>query len=399
MFLAIHLAPVPLVPKDSPYPIPGSFTKANLKPTEQAWYDDVAIKYTIQATAYEPTQMQDLDDLFQILESLVLPAGAAPADLVGNALSAPPPPSPPSEVTPSIDEYLRQNSDLTKPILLSTYQGRYAAGLLTNLTALPVNLTDAWTASFSKAPTPSIGNSIPYDLTISAPAVGSAGTATPSASSTPPCAVSLDTTDKSAPKQADCNVTGAKVKDEGLARWDVSVVVPASSYSDVTFQASTTAGGTNSITTSKTVSRTNAYGVVDLFLYPEDLVHPPNVGIPHLIVGLPFAGKVFDKPYFAVGETLNLSNTLGKLKVFNWIPGVSTLASKDLPLSLRPTFGWVYNKVFPTPGSNVSYRSLKPQFGVEISISGLVKTLSKSSGSANANTSKSTTPSTVPSTN
>jgi hypothetical protein len=42
--------------------------------------------------------------------------------------------------------------------------------------------------------------------------------------------------------------------------------------------------------------------------------------------------------------------------------------------------------LFPKPGSNVSYRSLKPQYGIEISISGLVKTLSKSSGTGTGST-------------
>jgi hypothetical protein len=279
----------------------------NITATEKAWFDDVTIKYNIQATAYQPMQMQDLDDLFQILGSYFSPSVLAPGA------------GPFAAVAPALDVYLRQSGDLSKPIVLSTYQGRYAAGLLTNLTSLPVKLTDSWTATFSSSSTPFFNNSVSYDTTVPSTMGGAAGPPTPSANSTPPCAVSLDTTDNANPNQSDCNVTGAKVQNEGLSHWDVSVVVPASSYSDVTFQASTTTGGTNSIT-SKTVSRTNAYGVFDLFLYPEDLVHPPNVGIPHLIVGLPFAGKVFDKPYFAVGETINFPSTLGKLKIFNWIP-------------------------------------------------------------------------------
>ena len=401
MFLAIHLAPMISLDPDKSIKPPSTVSVKGI-PTEQAWYDDVVVKYSIQASAYEPTQMQDLDDLVQILGTYLVPSAAAP-QATGVPSPAPPPPTAAPSTVPTIDNFLRQSMDLNKPILLSTYQGRYAAALLTNLTALPVNLTNTWTAIFSSSNNNVINSSsnsiggkvLAYDTRSVADiqkAAASANPSTPPASSAPPCAAAVDLADKT--KQADCNVTGAKVQNEGLAHWDVSVVVPASSYSDVTFQASTTTGGTNSIT-AKTVSRTNAYAVLDLFLYPEDLVRPPNVGLPHLIVGLPFAGKVFDKPYFAVGETFNLPNTLGKLKIFNWIPGVSSLVSTDLPLSIRPTFGWVYNKVFPTPGSSASYRSLKPQFGVEISISGLVKTLSKSSGG----TPKTTTPSTVPSTN
>jgi len=42
----------------------------------------------------------------------------------------------------------------------------------------------------------------------------------------------------------------------------------------------------------------------------------------------------------------------------------------------------VYDKAFPKPGTSAPYRSLKPRFGVEISISGSVKTLSKSNRSS-----------------
>jgi hypothetical protein len=379
MFLAIHLAP--MVTPDPNIKQPSTMAGT---PTEQAWYDDVTIKYSIQATTYEPTQMQDLNDLVQILGTYigVSPAKAAPSLAVPPPAAAAPPGQPP--VPPAltvIDAFLRQSNNPGDPIRVSTYQGRYAAGLLTNLASLPVNLANTWTGTFSTSNKNINGKATSYDTRSPADiqnAAANASPSTPPVSSTPPCSVAVDSTDKT--RQADCNVTGAKVQNEGLAHWDVSVVVPASSYSDVTFQASTTTGGTNSIT-AKTVSRTNAYAVFDLFVYPEDLVRPPNVGLPHLVVGLPFAGKVFDKPYFAVGETFNLPNTLGKLKIFNWIPGVSSQVSSDLPLSIRPTFGWVYNKVFPKPGTSASYRSLKPQFGVEVSISSLVKTLSKSNSS------------------
>jgi hypothetical protein len=389
MFLAIHLAPMVTLDPTIEQP-----TTVRGKPTEQAWYDDVTIKYSIQASVYEPTQMQDLNDLVQILATYI---GAAPAAAAANAAPAapvpprPPPPAPPFSV---LDAFLRQSKSPGAPIRISTYQGRYAAGLLTNLTALPVNLTNTWTATFTASNQNVNGQATAYDTRSAAEiqkAAASADPSTPPVSSSPPCSVALDSTNKTT--QADCNVTGAKVQNEGLAHWDISVVVPTSGYSDVTFASSTTPGGTNSIT-AKTVSRTNAYAVFDLFLYPEDLVRPPNVGLPHVVVGLPFAGQVFDKPYFAVGETFNLPNTLGKLKIFDWFPGVSSQVSSDLPLSIRPTFGWVYNKVFPKPGTSASYRSLKPQYGVEISITGLVKTLSKTNSSSS--TKSTNTPSTVP---
>lgn len=382
MFLAIHLAP--MVTPDPNIAQPQTMKG---KPTEQAWYDDVTIKYSIQASTYEPTQMQDLSDLAQILGTYIgaSPSQASPTASVtpsaAPAVALPPPPRPALTI---IDAFLRQSKTPGDPIRISTYQGRYAAGILTNLAALPVNLSNTWTASFSKSNDNINGKATAYDTRSQADITEAAKKANPSAppvSSAPPCSVAVDSTDKT--KQADCNVTGAKVQNEGLAHWDISVIVPASGYSDLTFQKSTTTGGTSSIT-AKTVTRTNAYAVFDLFLlHPEDLVRPPNVGLPHLVVGLPFAGQVFDKPYFAFGETFNLPNTLGKLKIFDWIPGVSSQVSSDLPISIRPTFGWVYNKVFPNPGTSASYRSLKPQFGVEISISSLVKTLSKSTSKTN----------------
>jgi hypothetical protein len=186
------------------------------------------------------------------------------------------------------------------------------------------------------------------------------------------------------------------VLNEGRSRWDVSFIVPVTGYQDLTFQAET---ASPNLITSKTITRENAYGVFDLFLIPEDLINPPYVGFPHIVVGLPFAGQVFDKPYFAVGETLNFPKAIGKVQFLSKLPVIGNLAQKDLPLFVRPVFGWVYNKVYPpasTEGAR-SYRSLKPQWAIELSFSSIknaVQTFSKSSG----NNTKPTTPSSVPST-
>jgi hypothetical protein len=311
--------------------------------------------------------------------------------------------------------------------LLSTYQGRYAAGLLTNLTSLPATLASNWNATFTA---PSISSQWSpkagvYDLTTPVPVLpdrsqdtpdqsnrGSVipSTATTTANSTPAasspiCTVALA---KDSTSQMACADQPASVLDEGRSHWDISVVVPLTGYQDLTFQAGTSQTGSASpapnVITSKAVTRENAYGVFDLFVVKEDLVTPPYIGIPHVVVGLPFSGKVFDKPYFAVGETINFSKAISKSSFLSKLPVIGSLAQKDLPLSVRPVFGWVYNKEFPAASteSTQPYRSLKPQWAIELSFSSIknaVQTFTKSSGSGTGTNPKATTPSTVPSKN
>jgi hypothetical protein len=403
--------------------------------------------------------------------------------------------------------------------LLSTYQGRYAAGLLTNLKNLPVTLASNWTANFSAVTiSPKwAGTAGVYDLTKTnatadakkpngkpgdtsapptspAPGSGGTGSANPSsglgtASSThhgfgpwlaasdvgglydfiddPPqdstqsakgtpasdsgaqptdgktkdgktndgktskdknstkkssttsnssknatatastiCTISLtkgSNTDNpvSSQHQSDCSDQQTKILDEGRSRWDVSVLVPTPGYKDLTFQAAASGSSGPNIITAKTITRENAYGVFDIYLIPEDLITPPYLGIPHVVVGLPFAGQVFNKPYFAVGETINFPKAIAKIPIVSKLPFLSSLAQKDLPLFVRPVFGWVDNKVYPTGGAP-TYRSLKPQFSIEMSFSSIknaVQTLSKNSSNGSGNTTKPTTPSSVPSSN
>jgi hypothetical protein len=536
MFLGIHLAPLPVLGK-SGVPNPNASTGPA---TEQAWFDDVTVKYTFQASKATSIPMQDLGAALQIvLSNLGLSTGgaAAPAPVNPGALI-----EVPSTITSkldqleaaisafnglgfeSIDYFLHQqdpaaltslpqqrnygtgaeatllevstgkvswnlevdsqirklaasndaaiasidekiktqstpdletkrsnlqasNSTAISAILqdlaainslqsalsakpvLSTYQGRYAAGLLTNLTSLPATLASNWNATFTSSTlsskwSPTAGV---YDLTTPVPLLPDhsqdtvdqsnrdMGSVTPStttattnvapAASSPVCTVAVATGSTS---QAACPEQPASVLDEGRSHWDVSVVVPLMGFKDVTFQSGTAQSGstpsTPNVITSKTVTRENAYGVFDLFLIKEDLVSPPYVGIPHVVVGLPFAGKVFDKPYFAVGETINFSKAIAKIPFLTKIPVINSLAQSDLPLSVRPIFGWVYNKEFPAAatGSTQPYRSLKPQWAIELSFSSIknaVQTFSKGSGSGTGSTPKTTTPSTVPSTN
>jgi hypothetical protein len=225
-------------------------------------------------------------------------------------------------------------------------------------------------------------------------------------SATTICTIGLtkgSTTDipQSAQHQSDCSDQQTKILDEGRAHWDISVVVPVQGYQDLTFQSASGSSASNTVT-AKNITRENAYGVFDFYFVKEDLIKPPYLGIPHIVVGLPFAGRVFNKPYFAVGETINIPKIISKVSFLSKLPVLGNLAEKDLPLFIRPVFGWVDNKVYPTGGAP-TYRSLKPQFSIEMSFSSIknaVQTLSKnSSKNGSGNTSKPTTPSSVPDSN
>lgn len=344
--------------------------------------------------------------------------------------------------------------------VLSTYQGRYAAELVDNLTDLPAKLTPSWTATFT-ANTDSIGGAGVYDTSAASPAPATQAPATPAAapavpvtpavpaaSPTPsaatphssgpadvqeeggadglpdapvtiaawneqtaappasssggnasgasssavgqskaqdataqakaPCTFSSSGT---GPQQ--CTASNATVLDEGLSYFDVSVAFPLTGYKDVTFQADTT--GMNTVIMNST-TRTNAWALFDMFFVKQDLVNPPYVGIPHLVVGLPFAGKIFDKPYFAVGESINLPQTLSKIPGLTKVPVLSSLISAKLPLAVNPVYGYVWNKEFPiVNGVVVPNRVFARQFALEISLyrfKDALKTLGKSSSSS-----------------
>lgn len=380
MFLGIQLAPQPTLNKDIPAP-----ANLHLVPTEQAWFDGVTLQYKIHADAVEPTNITDLKVLASILSSDVSAVTGLPTN-VGSTRSGF------TSEENLLDAFLRQNSAGDR-IVLSTYQGRYAAGILTNLTRLPVNLADSWTATFTVSATPGMPGASIYSSSSAKPITTKpaavADTTKPGtvpANSASICTIAL-TDDKKA--QAPCSHTGVQVHNEGRALWDVSVAVPAGGYSDVTYQTSTTGGAT--VVSPKTVTRTNAYGLFDLFLVREDLLNPPYIGIPHIVAGLPFAGKTFDKPYFGFGETLNFPRIVAKIPGAASFPVLQNFSNGNAPISLRPTFGWVWNKEFPVAGGvTTPRRVLKPQFGIEISI-GTIKNAATTLGKGKASTS--TTPS------
>ncbi|MGC2617463.1 MAG: hypothetical protein WA414_00390, partial [Acidobacteriaceae bacterium] len=188
--------------------------------------------------------------------------------------------------------------------------------------------------------------------------------------------------------QTPCTVTGPAapgVHDEGIAYWDVSIAVPVQGFRDVGYKQSTMGGaGTLNLPSAASATRENAYGMFDMFvLGGEDLYTPPTIGLPYVSVGVPISGKVFDKPYFAMGEMVNLQS-VGKMGV------VGKYVAKYLPVQLRPMYGLVWNKEFKTipasgttPAETVYYRrALDPQFSIEISIKSVASKLSKTSKTA-----------------
>jgi hypothetical protein len=318
-------------------------------------------------------------------------------------------------------------ADPGRPILYSLEQGQYGAAIVTNLTKLPVNLVGTWTATFAGVPGAPAGVAAPkatgnlpdapaptnqtnvansgvaakttgQKSTTQTSAQTTAAAATSGAVKTPICTAALDTSVTTMSVQTKCSNAGTQVHDERLSWWDISLLVPVTGYSDLTYQVSTppSTGGTTgpNVVTAKSVTRTNVYAMADLMPFEQDLVNPPTIGIPYLAAGLPLAGKVFDKPYFAVGETFTLPKSIANA---SWLSKLSSY----LPLSVNPVFGWVYNKEFHTttnPTTNavsqVPYRTLKPQFAIGFSFrsisSSVLSGLSKSSSGSSSKTASDT---------
>jgi len=174
------------------------------------------------------------------------------------------------------------------------------------------------------------------------------------APSGPPCDVATLKDQKQTPCKA-----SQTIQDEGLYHWDISIAVPTPGYRD------TTVSGTNMIT-AKSVTRTDAFAMLDIAPWGEDFRSPPMFGIPHLMTGLPISGKVFDKPFIGgLGEEVGLS--------------------KILPFSARIFAGVVYPKEFRMVSGSTSlipHRVWKVQYGVEFSISSVASQLKAGSGTS-----------------
>src|SRR5215469_4859281 len=151
--------------------------------------------------------------------------------------------------------------------------------------------------------------------------------------------------------QKPCTLTQT-IQDEGLHHWDVSIAIPTPGYKETVFDS------TNALMP-KSVTRTNAYAMLDIAPWGKDFVNPPLFGIPHLMTGLPIAGKVFNSPFVGgLGEEVGLS------KVF--------------PFSARVFGGVVYNKEF-RGAAQIPHRVWKVQYGIELSMTSAISKL-KGSG-------------------
>jgi hypothetical protein len=175
------------------------------------------------------------------------------------------------------------------------------------------------------------------------------------------CDVTTSTKEKT---QSTCTATQT-IQDEGLYHWDISIAVPIPGYKDVSFSS---AGNTNTLT-AQSITRTDAYAMLDIAPWGEDFRNSPIFGIPHFMTGLPLSAKTFDKPFVAgLGENVGLS--------------------KILPFSARVFVGLVYDKeqVPVKAGSTtlVGHRVWKCAYGIEFSISSVISKLKGNGGGTQA---------------
>jgi hypothetical protein len=285
---------------------------------------------------------------------------------------------------------------LSRIPVFSLYQGLYGAGLVTNLHTLPASITGSWTATFKdvaggtaavssrtgRQDSKQIENrdylsgSVLPTRKFSAPST----TSQRPRDSNPVCDVAPALAKRSKQTGNSCTNSSSAIQDEGLTWWDISVAATAPGYSDLRVQSSATGSG-QAVSVAK-VTRFNAYGMFDLYILgKQDVVNRPYLGLPHLSVGLPFAGSPLASPYFAIGETINLPKTLSRIAPLEWRDKIGTY----LPVTVRPLFGWVWNKEFESTAAASSapsqaYRAFKPQWAIELSfkdIKNAVSILSK----------------------
>ena len=300
-------------------------------------FKSLHINYNVSATQIQPMNVQDVQALLQLIG---IGAAAAPPGAAARAF-APPPPAPPTPI------------------------GLYGGGPLTNgLGSLPAKVTFEADVSFPSNASATKNAAPPGGSPSPAPTDQTTGKST-----TPPA---CDSTPGSSSKtQASCTLTQS-VTDEGLHRWDVSAGVPFNALNQYSFAS------TDGTVTQKSNAKLNAYGFFDLYpFHGADLAGPPWSSYPHLMVGLPFSGKVFNRPFVGMGF-LHLKQ----------LPVVG----KFIPLQANLYAGWVIEKEFKpktlTVGSPATVGALandlrperdwKPQFGIEFSIRSLKKAAASS---------------------
>ncbi len=156
-------------------------------------------------------------------------------------------------------------------------------------------------------------------------------------------------------QQSACKLT-VTYNDEDLYHWDVSFGVPFKTLSELQYQQPT---GNGTAVVPKNVTRLNAYGFFDIFPVATDITDLPLFAWPHIKLGLPISGKVFNKPFFGAGDGFNVK----KVKPLSF-----------LPLQVQFFGGVAYNKesrqIPGTTGSSNVYghRVWSGLYGIEIPV-------------------------------
>jgi len=107
-------------------------------------------------------------------------------------------------------------------------------------------------------------------------------------------------------KEANSSIAGITLINEVPTSWGLSVAFPVTSYKTVSY--SSDSGG---ILTPQSAKRQEIYGTIDLY-YPK--VAPDwrmRRWIPHVFVGLPLAGKPFQRPLIGVSIGLKYAEVFG----------------------------------------------------------------------------------------
>jgi len=401
LFIAIHLAPEP----------PSCKSNDPECPTEELdnFRKYVAVSYKMTVSHVEPANIQDLKALIGVISGATTPTTTT-AKTEEHKEAKP-------EENPDLQKYIEfLNATKSRP-----YVGVFGAATLTNLQDLPVQVTSTMNATLQKVDASLVddgeykasgfwdelgkpkGTQVKPGSSGTSPSKNSDGatnkvdtTGSTKGSSSPPTATGCSTTgnyaksalgddtEPSAGTAGKCS-ENVVVLNEGLHMWDVSIGVPFKGVKQLQYNSTST--GT---LMPQTVSKASAYGFFVFAPWKEDIVSPPSLGIPHLLVGLPFTGKVFDNPFFGAGETFNLSKT----------PGIGNTMGKVVPISIRFYCGIDYLKQFGPPGMSSgttpappppSHRVAKLQFGIEFSVREIANKLTgkSSSNSKSSKTSKS----------
>jgi hypothetical protein len=338
-FLAIHLAPKIDPPPDSPAGTPATSDYDNFS-------KNLKISYKMSVSELVPANIQDLKALIGAIVGPAPAAGAAPAK------------APAIVSTEEIADFKDYLATLGK----RPYDGSYAAARLTNLTALPVQITATMNADLPKVDTVPGNASAHYESSKFWDDIK------PTKTNSKESKAGSDTTGCTTVGNTGTCPESLTVQNEGLYRWDFSVGIPFTSYKQLNYDFS----NTGQITT-QTVSKYSAYAFAVLAPWKEDIVSPPSLGIPHILIGLPFTGSVLNHPFVGAGETFNLSK----------LPKIGPGLSKIVPLGIRFYAGLVENKEYgPKPPTSSAQPTAKwvgkLQYGLEFSIRDIVNKLTSS---------------------